>query len=140
MCPVCLIPACRGTAMVSKVPALMDVWVDGWVGRWVGGWPVVVCWLVAQRPSNMLVYLRDGSAQTILRAARHTEIETADQTFCLTQSQYTDTGPTTGTTETPACKGTATVSNAHARMGEWVGGWVGGCVAAKLASSQQQQR
>ena len=29
----------------------------------------VVCWLVAKRPSNMLVYLRDGSAQTILRAA-----------------------------------------------------------------------
>ena len=28
-----------------------------------------VCWLVAYRPSNMLVYLRDGSAQTILRAA-----------------------------------------------------------------------
>ena len=28
----------------------------------------------------------------VLRAA--TEIEVADQTFCLTQSQYTDTGPT----------------------------------------------
>ena len=28
-----------------------------------------VCWLVALRPSNMLVHLRDGSAQTILRAA-----------------------------------------------------------------------
>ena len=27
------------------------------------------CWLVAYRPSNMLVYLRDGSAQTNLRAA-----------------------------------------------------------------------
>ena len=27
-----------------------------------------VCWLVAYRPSNMRVYLRDGSAQTILRA------------------------------------------------------------------------
>ena len=27
------------------------------------------CWLVAYRPSNMRVYLRDGSAQTILRAA-----------------------------------------------------------------------
>ena len=27
------------------------------------------CLLVAQRPSNMRVYLRDGSAQTILRAA-----------------------------------------------------------------------
>ena len=30
---------------------------------------VIVCLLVAWRPSNMLVYLRDGSAQTILRAA-----------------------------------------------------------------------
>ena len=29
----------------------------------------VVCLLVAYRPSNMRVYLRDGSAQTILRAA-----------------------------------------------------------------------
>ena len=29
----------------------------------------IVCWLVAYRPSNRLVYLRDGSAQTILRAA-----------------------------------------------------------------------
>ena len=28
-----------------------------------------VCLLVAQRPTNMRVYLRDGSAQTILRAA-----------------------------------------------------------------------
>ena len=28
-----------------------------------------VCLLVAYRPSNMRVYLRDGSAQTILRAA-----------------------------------------------------------------------
>ena len=28
-----------------------------------------VCWLVAYRPSNMRVYLRDGSAQTILCAA-----------------------------------------------------------------------
>ena len=28
-----------------------------------------VCWLVALRPSNRLVYLRDGSAQTISRAA-----------------------------------------------------------------------
>ena len=27
------------------------------------------CFLVAQRPSNMLVYLKDGSALTIVRAA-----------------------------------------------------------------------
>ena len=38
----------------------------------------------------MLVYLRDGSAQTILCAG----IEVADQTFYLARSQYTDTGPT----------------------------------------------
>ena len=41
----------------------------------------------------MIVYLRDGSAQTIFTSC-HTEIEVADQTFYLTQSQYTDTGPT----------------------------------------------
>ena len=41
----------------------------------------------------MLVYLRDRSAQTIVTCC-HTEIEVADPTFHLTQSQYTDTGPT----------------------------------------------
>ena len=41
----------------------------------------------------MQVYLRDGSAQTIFTCC-HTETEVADQTFYLTQSQYTDTGPT----------------------------------------------
>ena len=40
----------------------------------------------------MLAYIRDGSAQTSLRAA--TQIQVADPTFYLTQSQYTDTGPT----------------------------------------------
>ena len=42
----------------------------------------------------MRVYLRDGSAQTIYFTCCHTEIDVADQTFYLTQSQYTDTGPT----------------------------------------------
>ena len=41
----------------------------------------------------MLVYLRDGSAQ-INFSSCHTEIEVADPTFYLIQSQYTDTGPT----------------------------------------------
>ena len=49
-----------------------------------------VCWLLNV---NMRVYLRDGSAQTILCAAT-LEIEIADQTFHLTQSQYIDIGPT----------------------------------------------
>ena len=38
----------------------------------------------------MLVYPKDRSAQTIVRA----ETEVADRTFYLTQSQYTDAGPT----------------------------------------------
>ena len=41
----------------------------------------------------MRVYLRDGSAQTSLRAAT-LMIEVADQTFHLAESQYTDTKPT----------------------------------------------
>ena len=41
----------------------------------------------------MQVYFRDGSAQTIFTCC-HTEIEAADTTFYLTQSKYTDTGPT----------------------------------------------
>ena len=45
-----------------------------------------VCLLVACSTSQQhaIVYLRDGSAQ----------VEVADQTFYLTQSQYTDTRPT----------------------------------------------
>ena len=49
--------------------------------------------MVTYRPSNMLVYLRDGSAHTVVRAAT-CETEVADQTFCLTESQYSQTGPT----------------------------------------------
>ena len=43
----------------------------------------------------MRVYLRDGFAQTIA----HTETEVADRTFHLTQSQYTDTEPTSPSTD-----------------------------------------
>ena len=46
------------------------------------------CWLLAQRPRNILVYLRDRSANAA------TEIEVSDQIFYLTQSQNIDTGPT----------------------------------------------
>ena len=41
----------------------------------------------------MRVYLRDGSAQTIVRAA------TLRSNFHLTQSQYTDTGLTSPSTD-----------------------------------------
>ena len=49
--------------------------------------------LFASRPSNMLVYLM-GRICTDNFTCCHTEIEVEDQTFYLTQSQYTDTGTT----------------------------------------------
>ena len=45
-----------------------------------------------------IVYLRGGSAQTIVLAAV-LEIEVADPTFYLTQLQYTDTRPTSSSPE-----------------------------------------
>ena len=53
------------------------------------------CLLVVLRPSNMLVYLRDGVRMCLNNCTYcHIEIEVADQTSYLTQSQYTDTGLT----------------------------------------------
>ena len=60
-------------------------------------------------PSNRLVYLRDGSADNF--TCCHTEIDVADQTFYLTQSQYTDTGPTSPSADpiTPGACGIRTL-------------------------------
>ena len=52
--------------MVLGAAAVVVFVVIEWGG---GGGFVLFCLLVAYRPSNMRVYLRDGSAQTILRAA-----------------------------------------------------------------------
>ena len=75
-----------------------NVWSISYCTHLIHPIAIVFCLLAAQRPSNMLVYLRDGSARTIVRAA-HTEIELADQTFRLTQSQNTDTWPTSPSTD-----------------------------------------
>ena len=45
----------------------------------------------------MLVYLRNISPQTVVHSA--TEIEVADQTCYLTKSLYTDSGPTSPSTD-----------------------------------------
>ena len=45
----------------------------------------------------MLVYLRDGSAQTIVGAA--TPRQMSQIKLCHIQSQYTDTGPTSPSTD-----------------------------------------
>ena len=71
---------------------------------------LLVACLLALHPSNMLVYLSNASVQTSIHA-----IEVADHTFCLTQSQYIDTRPTSpsggpimpGTTGVPIFKSLA---------------------------------
>ena len=47
----------------------------------------------AYHPSNVLVYLKGGSAETKLRAAALGQ-KLLIKTFYLNQSQYSDTGPT----------------------------------------------
>ena len=54
--------------------------------------PRCCCLLAAEHPSNMLVYLRGGSAHIIIHAVTMRS-KFADQTFHLTHSRYTDTGP-----------------------------------------------
>ena len=64
-----------------------------------GSWSVAFCCLlVAKHPCNMLVYLRDGSAQTSVCAA-WPRLKITDQIFYLTQTQYTGTGPTSPSTD-----------------------------------------
>ena len=53
-----------------------------------------VCWLVAYLTSQQHAHVSQGRICTDNFTRCHTEMEAADQTFHLTQSQYTDTGPT----------------------------------------------
>ena len=54
----------------------------------------IVCWLVGCLTSQQHASVSQGRICTDNFTCCHTEIEAADQTFHLTQSQYTDTGPT----------------------------------------------
>ena len=53
-----------------------------------------VCWLVGCLTSQQQASVFQGRVCSDNFTCCHTEIEVADQTFYLTQSQYTDTGPT----------------------------------------------
>ena len=61
-----------------------------------GGREISVCWLL-----NVPATCEYISGTELLRhfTCCHTEIKVADQTFHLTQSQYTDTGPTSPSTD-----------------------------------------
>ena len=52
-----------------------------------------VCWLVGCFTSQQQASVSQGRICSDNFTCCHTEIEVADQTFYLTQSQYTDTGP-----------------------------------------------
>ena len=54
---------------------------------------------VLLRPPTKQVCLFVGGLLNVSATCRHTEIEVADPTFHLTQSQYTDTGPTSPSTD-----------------------------------------
>ena len=54
----------------------------------------LVCLFVGCLTSQQHVSVSQGRICTDNFTCCHTEIEAADQTFHLTQSQYTDTGPT----------------------------------------------
>ena len=57
-------------------------------------WWEDVCWLVACLTSQQHASVSQGRICTDNFTCCHTEIEATDPTFYLTQSQYTDTGPT----------------------------------------------
>ena len=60
-----------------------------------GGGGVVVCWLLDVPVTGECI-----SGTGLLNfTCCHTEMEAADQTFHLTQSQYIDTGPTSPSTD-----------------------------------------
>ena len=70
--------------------------------------PGCCCWLVGCLTSQQHASVSQGRICSDNFTCCHTEIELADPTFYLTQSQYTDTGPTSPSTDpiTPgACQG-----------------------------------
>ena len=58
------------------------------------GQPVLVCLLVGCLTSQQQASVSQGRICSDNFTCCHTEIEVADQTFYLSRSQYTDTGPT----------------------------------------------
>ena len=65
-----------------------------WWWRWLWLEQEIVCLLVGCLTSQQQASVSQGRICSDNFTCCHTEIEVADQTFYLTQSQYTDTGPT----------------------------------------------
>ena len=66
----------------------------------LSGWHLgFVCWLVGCSTSQQHASVSQGRIWSDNFTCCHTEIEVADPTFHLTQSQYTDTAPTSASTD-----------------------------------------
>ena len=77
----------RGDCKKSRTAPLNAIIII--INRWG-----LVGWLVGCLTSQQHASVSQGRICTDNFTCCHTEIEAADQTFYLTQSQYTDTGPT----------------------------------------------
>ena len=82
-----------------------------------------LCLLIAYLPASSQINFSDGSTETVSSAAGHTEIEVANQSCYLTQSQYTDTGTASfsSASKTPVC-------------------WLVGCLTSQKHASVSQRR
>ena len=81
---------------------MIPVWVEPVVGLCVETswqWTRWDCLFVGCLTSQQHASLSQGWICSDNFTCGHTEIEVVDQTFYLTQSQYTDTGPTSPSTE-----------------------------------------
>ena len=78
----------------GHAPAQGDRTDDGGIEGWDIPWTEEVCLLVGCLTSQQQASASQGRICSDKFTCCHTEIEVADQTFYLTQSQYTDTGPT----------------------------------------------
>ena len=73
----------KGLGRGGKIAPRPHTLTEGWIG-----------WLVGCLTSWQQASVSQGRICLDNFTCCHTEIEVADQTFYLTQSQYTDTGPT----------------------------------------------
>ena len=89
------------------------------VGDWSMNVVLFVCLLICCLTSKQHASVSQGRICSDNCTCCHTEIEVADQTLYLTQSQYTDTGPTSPSTD-PRAPGTW--QGSHWSDNFWVAG------------------
>ena len=90
---LCKVPVLRCGVSAGSVFSLFDMFAS----KGEGG--LFVCWLVGCLTSQQHANVSHGRICTDSFTCCHTEIEVADPTFYLTQSQQTDTGPTSPSTD-----------------------------------------